>query len=31
MLKPANFTKSKFKYDTGLFKKSNQPADQGKI
>jgi hypothetical protein len=31
MTKPDNFTKSKFKYETGLFKKSDQPTDQGKI
>ena len=28
---PGNFTKSTFKYETGLFKKSDQPTDQGKI
>ena len=32
MTKAANFTKSKFKrYEAGLFKKSDQPGDQGKI
>ena len=31
MPKPGNFAKSKCKYETGLFKKSDQPADQGKV
>ena len=31
MTKPGNFTKPKFKHETGLFKKSDQPADQGKV
>jgi hypothetical protein len=31
IIHPGNFGESKFKYENGLFKKSNKPTDQGEI
>jgi hypothetical protein len=31
MVKPNNFAKLIVRYEAGLFKKSDQPGDQGKI